>query len=124
MGTFVNANSEGRDLGDLVVLPRYVLRAGNYVWVVDDSMRLRNRQVTTLRTGGERVYVSAGLENGDLVSLTSLDASFAGALVSIRSTSSTDQREGQSQPETTPPPGPLADDGEEISAAGGAAGAQ
>lgn len=85
IGTFVNANIQGREFSGIVVLPRYVLRAGNLVWVVDDSMRLRNRQVSTLRTGTEQVYVTAGLDEGDLVSLTNLDASFAGALVEVRS---------------------------------------
>ena len=35
IGTFVNANIQGRELTDIVVLPRYVLRSGNLVWVVD-----------------------------------------------------------------------------------------
>jgi len=36
-----------------------------------------------LRTGGDNIYVSAGLDNGDLVSLTTLDATFSGATVKI-----------------------------------------
>ena len=100
IGTFVNANIEGRELTGVVVLPRYVLRAGNYVWVIDDSRHLRNRQVTTLRTGGDKVYVSAGLNEGELVSLTSLDASFAGAAVNIISVTPTDElSEPTSQPQ-------------------------
>tara|TARA_R110001599_G_scaffold353463_1_gene593005 strand:- start:51525 stop:52766 length:1242 start_codon:yes stop_codon:yes gene_type:complete len=83
VGTFVNANIEGRVLNDVVVLPRYLLRAGGYVWVVDESMHLRNRKVTSLRTGGDQIYISAGLADGDLVSLTSLDVSFAGAKAEI-----------------------------------------
>ena len=85
IGTFVNANIEGRELADIVTLPRYVLRAGNFVWVVDKTMHLRNRKVTILRTGGDLVYISAGLDEGDLVSLTSLDNSFDGSRVRIQS---------------------------------------
>ena len=48
-------------------------------------MRLRNRKVTVLRAGGDQIYISAGLDEGDLVSLTTLDNSFSGALVSIQS---------------------------------------
>jgi len=91
IGTFVNADIEGRLLEGVVALPRYVLRAGNQVWVVDDSMRLRNRQVTTLNTGGERAYVSAGLDEGERVSLTGLDSSFAGARVRIVSSTPSDR---------------------------------
>lgn len=85
VGTFVNANIEGREFTGIVTLPRYILRAGNLVWVVDEGMHLRNRKVTILRAGGDLVYVSAGLDEGDLVSLTSLDNSFDGSKVRIQS---------------------------------------
>jgi RND family efflux transporter MFP subunit len=83
LGTFVNANIQGRQLPDLVALPRYILRAGNFIWVVDENLQLRNRKLQILRTGGETMYVTAGLENGDLVSLTALDSNFSGATVEI-----------------------------------------
>lgn len=107
IGTFVNANIEGRELDNVVVLPRYVLRAGEYVWVVDDSMRLRNRKVSTLRAGGDKVYIDAGLDEGELVSLTNLNASFAGAEVEIRSRVRTDAlgEPGAAPPDMQPRPG-------------------
>ncbi|MEH6636523.1 MAG: efflux RND transporter periplasmic adaptor subunit [Halioglobus sp.] len=85
VGTFVNANIEGREFAGLITLPRHVLRAGNFIWVVDESMHLRNRKVTLLRAGGDLLYISAGLDDGELVSLTSLDNSFDGAKVHIQS---------------------------------------
>ncbi|NCF18762.1 MAG: efflux RND transporter periplasmic adaptor subunit [Haliea sp.] len=91
IGTFVNANIEGRELKGLVTLPRYLLRAGNFIWVVDESMHLRNRKVSVLRTGGDHIYVNAGLDEGDLVSLTALDSSFAGSKVTIKSTTPSDK---------------------------------
>lgn len=91
VGTFVNANIEGRELQQVVTLPRYALRAGNLVWIVDDSLHLRSRKVTTLRVGGDRVFVSAGLDDGELVSLTALDSAFAGAAVKIQSRVRSDQ---------------------------------
>lgn len=107
IGTFVNANIEGRELDDVVVLPRYVLRAGEYVWVVDDSMRLRNRKVSTLRAGGDKVYIDAGLDAGELVSLTNLNASFAGAEVEIQSRVRSDNldRPAAAAPDLQPRPG-------------------
>lgn len=85
VGTFVNANIEGREFTDIVTLPRYIIRAGNNVWVVDDSGHLRNRQVTLLRTGGDLIYISDGLDNGDRVSLTLLDSAFDSSEVIIQS---------------------------------------
>lgn len=85
IGSFVNASIQGRELENMVVLPRHVLRAGSLIWVIDESMHLRNRRVSTLRTGSDLVYISAGLDDGDLISLTNLDNSFAGAAVEIMS---------------------------------------
>ena len=85
IGTFVNASIQGKELLDIVRLPRYVIRAGNNVWVIDETGLLRTRNVTLLRTGGDFVYVSAGLSDGELVSLTTLDNSFEGAEVRIES---------------------------------------
>ncbi len=83
IGTFVNANIRGKKLPDMVVLPRFILRPGNFVWVIDENMKLQNRKVTILRTGGDSIYVSAGLNEGDLVSITSMDATFSGSMVNI-----------------------------------------
>ncbi|MFK8050220.1 MAG: efflux RND transporter periplasmic adaptor subunit [Halioglobus sp.] len=89
IGTFVNANIQGKLQTDLVALPRYILRAGNAVWTVDENLQLRSRKVTILRTGGDTMYVTAGLQDGDLVSLTALDSNFAGAKVNIVSRTKT-----------------------------------
>ncbi len=124
VGTFVNANIEGRALEGIVSLPRYLLRAGNFVWVVDSDQRLRNRQISMLRTGGDLVYVTAGLDDGDLVSLTSLDNSFAGSRVTINSSIPSNQldKHGRSTVESTADileAAAIADDGAGSTVAGG-----
>ena len=101
IGTFVNANIAGRELTDIVTLPRYLLRAGNFLWIVDESMHLRNRKVTILRTGGDLIHVTAGLDDGDLVSLTSLDNSFVGSRVKIQSTTPSNQLDKHGKPTAT-----------------------
>ncbi len=98
IGTFVNANIEGREIDDIVTLPRFVMRAGNNLWVIDDSGRLRNRPVTLLRVGGDLAYISDGLDNGDLVSLTTLDSSFDSSEVSIQSTTPSNLLDQQGRP--------------------------
>jgi RND family efflux transporter MFP subunit len=89
IGTFVKANVLGKETRDLVVLPRHVLRAGNRLWIVDDQMTLRNRVVTTLRTEGDEIYVSAGLQQGELVSLSNPSGALPGTRVTINSRTST-----------------------------------
>ncbi len=90
IGTFVKATIQGKAIPGLVALPRYVLRAGNKLWVIDADKRLRNREVSVLKTGGEIIYVESGLEEGDLVSLTTVDGSLNGAEVDVVSRVSTD----------------------------------
>ncbi len=89
VGTFVKAAVLGKEMNDLVMLPRYVVRAGNLVWVVDEQNTLRNRQVTTLRTAGDEIFVSSGLQDGDLVSLTILNDALPGMPVEINKRTST-----------------------------------
>ena len=105
VGTFVKANILGREMNGLVVLPRYVLRAGNQLWVVDDQLKLRNRSVTTLRTGGDEIYVSTGLQTGDLVALTTISEALPGMDVRINSRIST-LRQTQSLMEAAGSPEP------------------
>ena len=104
VGTFVNANIEGREIPDIVPLPRYLLKAGNNIWVVDDTLHLRNRQVELLRVGGDRIYVSAGLDDGDRVSLTALDNSFDGSKVRIQTQTPTNRLDASGRPLPEAPP--------------------
>jgi len=81
IGTFVNARIEGRLIRDLVVLPRHILRAGNKIWVIDEQSRLQNRHVQLLRTEGDYMYVTSGLNEGELVSLSNINGAIPGTVV-------------------------------------------
>ena len=83
IGTFVNANILGKAIENLVVLPRYILRTGNEVLIVDKNNKLRSRKVTLLRTGGDLVFVSNGINEGEKISLTTLGGEIVGAEVKI-----------------------------------------
>ena len=101
IGAFVNASIEGREFTNIVTLPRYLLRAGNFLWVVDKTLHLRNRKVTILRTGGDLIHITAGLDDGDLVSLTTFDNSFNGSRVKIQSTTPSNQLDKHGKPTVT-----------------------
>jgi RND family efflux transporter MFP subunit len=88
MGTFVSASVEGRVFQGLIELPRDILRPGNKLWIVDRDNRLQEREVKTLRTDGEKMFVYEGLEERDLVSLTSLGPVLPGTVVQITSSTS------------------------------------
>ena len=72
-GTFVDVNIFGRTLADVIALPRYAIREGNRVWVYEKGT-LRVRDVEVLRADRQRSLVAAGLDGGDLVVVSSLDA--------------------------------------------------
>jgi len=91
IGTFVDAVIEGKVINNLVVLPRYLLRAGNKIWIVDDNNLIQDRKVKILRTGGEMVYVQDGLESGERVCSTNIPGLLPGRQVKISSVTQTTQ---------------------------------
>lgn len=104
IGTFVEAQIEGRVINDLIVLPRQLLRAGNRVWVIDPQNRLQNRVVTVLRTDGSDIYVTGGLQEGELVCASTISGAVPGTLVRIANTrpSHKDRAGDEDQPEMSP----------------------
>ena len=83
VGMFVEAEIAGRRVDDVVVLPWAALNGRDRVLIVDGDGRLRYRQVEVLRSTTESVLVSGGLEEGDLVSISALDAVVDGMAVQI-----------------------------------------
>lgn len=78
IGTFVNAEIQGLPAENVVVLPRYVLRADNTVMVVNDESKLDIVPVTVLRAEPKKVYLRGGIEAGAKVITTTLDAPVPG----------------------------------------------
>ena len=83
MGTFVRADIQGLRADDVVVLPRSVLQSGNTVLVANASDQLEIRQVEVVRAEPRFIYISSGLENGERVVTTSLDAPIPGTKLSV-----------------------------------------
>lgn len=73
-GMFVEADIEGRVVKGVASLPRAALRGTSQVLIVDADDRLRFRDVEVLRATTDRIIVSAGLEGGERVNLSPLEA--------------------------------------------------
>ncbi len=73
VGLFVDATIEGRTVPSATVLPRYALRQGSQVLVVDADNRLRYRDVEVIRTLGGEVTIGGGLAGGEKVCISPLD---------------------------------------------------
>jgi len=83
MGTFVKAEIQGLRADNVIILPRSVLQADETVLVANDERKLEIRQVTVLRAEPRNVYISDGLEGGELVITTSMDAPIPGTRLAI-----------------------------------------
>lgn len=73
VGTFVEAEIAGRSYEEVVSLPRYAVRNGSEVLVIDEEGRLVRREVEILRLEEQDAYLSSGLEAGEMISLTALE---------------------------------------------------
>jgi RND family efflux transporter MFP subunit len=73
-GLFVEAEIEGNQVEDVVLLPRSALRENSRVLVVDSEDRLRFRDIDLLRATREEIVVQGGLQAGERVCLSPLEA--------------------------------------------------
>ena len=83
VGLFVSVEIQGRPLPDSAVIPRSALRQDNVVWVVDQENRLVFRKVDVARTQGDEVLVQAGLQQGERIVVSPLEAATNGMSVKI-----------------------------------------
>ena len=83
VGLFVDAEIEGRLVEKAIVLPRDALRGDQRVYLVDTDGRLRIRKVEILRTERDDVIVGSGLEAGDRVCISPLQAVIDGMRVRV-----------------------------------------
>ena len=83
VGLFVEAEIQGRSADNVVVAPRSVIRNGNQVLVVDEDDRLRFRTVSIARIYGDDAYIDGGLQKGERVCLTVLQAVTDGMRVAV-----------------------------------------
>lgn len=66
-GTFVNADIQGIRVTGVFDIPLEALRNGNQVLIMDQEQRLRQRQVSVIRSEADRVFVNEGLNDNDAV---------------------------------------------------------
>ncbi len=79
-GTFVDVRISGRTLEEIAAVPRYAVHDGDRVWVFADGA-LEIRDVEVIRADRQQTLLSSGLDEGDLVILSSLDAVTVGMTI-------------------------------------------
>jgi len=83
VGTFVRAEIEGVQVDNAIVLPRAVLGTDNTVLIANKNNKLEIRPVSVIRAEPKHVYISDGIESGEFVITTLLDAPIAGMSIVI-----------------------------------------
>ncbi|MEM0953072.1 MAG: efflux RND transporter periplasmic adaptor subunit [Pseudomonadota bacterium] len=81
VGLFVEAEIIGKQVENVVILPRDALQQDDRVYVIDADNRLEFRDVTVLRMLDDEVYIASGIERGERVCLSSLDVAIEGMSV-------------------------------------------
>jgi RND family efflux transporter MFP subunit len=81
VGLFVEAEILGREIDDVVRVPRAALRGESTVVVVDPDGLIRLRRVDVLKRNRDEVLVTAGLEPGDRLCTTPLSITVDGMRV-------------------------------------------
>lgn len=71
-GMFVEVNIQGRNIDKIIRVPRYAIRNMGDVWVEKEG-ELKIVEVEILRMDRDNAYISGGLEDGDVVIVSSLD---------------------------------------------------
>jgi RND family efflux transporter MFP subunit len=71
-GSFVNVLIKGKRLKDVFIIPRTAFRDNSTVWTMDKENMLKIKKVKTLRLERERVIISEGIDDGDMIVLTNL----------------------------------------------------
>ncbi|ALO47503.1 putative HlyD family secretion protein [Pseudohongiella spirulinae] len=83
IGLYVNATISGREVENIVSLPREVVRGNNRVLVVDTENRLWFRDVDVLRLESDRVLVRGGLADGERICLSPIQTIIDGMRVNV-----------------------------------------
>jgi membrane fusion protein, multidrug efflux system len=83
-GVFVHAMISGIERFDLLSLPKSALFGGNQVFSVDNHNKLKLHQVDVIRTDQNRVIVSKGISQGELIMIAGIELPIQGMRVKIK----------------------------------------
>lgn len=82
-GMFVEVEIKGNRLENILVLPRYIVRAGDVVFVAEKNT-LQIRPVHVVRRQGETVYVDRGITEKDMIIKTPLTGITGGEKIRVQ----------------------------------------
>ncbi|MCK5236039.1 MAG: efflux transporter periplasmic adaptor subunit, partial [Deltaproteobacteria bacterium] len=83
IGMFVEVTIHGKVLSDVVALPRNMLREDSTVWSVGSDNKLTIKKVEVMRKEREKVVISGGVEEGEVLVKTNITGAANGMLLRL-----------------------------------------
>ena len=83
IGTFVTANIQGLSVPDVYRIPRRLVRGMNELITVDNQNNLNIKKINIVSSDAEYVYIDKGVQTGDRVVVTPIQAPVNGMAVRI-----------------------------------------
>jgi RND family efflux transporter MFP subunit len=103
VNAFVAVEILGREINDVVRVPRQYVHQGSTVWLRGPDGRLEIRTVTPVHVGEEEILVAAGLEGGELLVTSEIAAPVAGMPLRVSGEASGPKAPtGERDPSATP----------------------
>lgn len=99
VGSFVTAVIHGKQLTDVVKLPREAFRDLDKVMVSDKNNQLHIRRLNVVRAQADIVYVDGGLEAGDRIVMTTLESPVQGMKLRILGDKEEEKQKDEQQDE-------------------------
>ena len=100
MGQFVDAYIDGKEVSDVLILPRSALRPRNRIWTVDGNSRLHIVDVEVLQTNQDHVVVKNGFAGPQKVITSNMSLVVEGLAVTLKDNNN-EQTVDISQPNAT-----------------------
>jgi RND family efflux transporter MFP subunit len=91
---YVNVTVEGREVEDVIPIPRAAVRENDSLWIINDADELEIRESEVAWRNRTTVLVRSGIEEGERLVLSDLPAPVAGMALTV----------GDNGPTTMPPP--------------------
>jgi len=83
MGTFVKANIQGKELKNIVTIPRDALRGANKVYLIDRDNKLHIQELKVLRNDADYVYSHDSFASGLRLVTTQMEAPVEGMALRV-----------------------------------------
>ena len=82
-GLFVDAKIDGQLFEGAITIPRDGLRPQDQVYLVDNKGKMEIRNVDVIDTNSERAVIGAGIQDGDLVVISPVEASWTALTLKV-----------------------------------------